>query len=98
MPSTHLGRVCCGLGAVAGAFFVTFFALVASGQRGGDTFFSNPSLATTILAAAALATVAAAVGLTAVIRQSERAVVVFTIIVLGVAVFMFGVAEVVFPH
>ena len=98
MPSTHLGRACCGLGAVAVAFYIIFFALVAAGQRGGDTFFSNPLLASTILAAAAAATVAAAVGLIAVFRESERAVVVFAIIAIGVAVLLFAVAEVVFPN
>ncbi len=98
MPSTHLGRVCGGLGAVAVAFFVVFFGLVAGGQRGGETFFSNPWLATAILTAAASAIVAAAVGLTAVFRESERAVVVFVIIALGIAVLLFAVAEVVFPH
>lgn len=98
MPSTHLGRACCGLGVVAVASYVIFFALVAAGQRGGDTFFSNPWLASTILTAATSATVAAAVGLIAVFRESERAVVVFAIIALGVAVFLFAVAEVVFSH
>ena len=98
MPSTQLGRVCCGLGAVAVVFSIIFFALVAAGQRGGDTFFSNPWLASTILTAAASATVAAAVGLIAVFRESERAVVVFVIIALGIAVFLFAVLEVVFPH
>lgn len=98
MPSTRLGRVCCGLGAISVAFFIVFFAFVAAGQRGGDTFFSNPRLASTILTAAASATVAAAFGLTAVLRESERAIVVFAVIILGVAIFMFAVAEALFPH
>lgn len=98
MPSTHLGRVCCGLGAVSMALLVVFFALIASGQRGGATFFSNPWLATTLLAAGTAATVAAAVGVSAVFRESERAVVVFVFIVLGVAVVMLAGAEAVFPH
>lgn len=98
MPSTHLGRVCCGLGAVSMGLFVVFFAFIASGQRGGATFFSNPWLATTLVAAGTAATAAAAVGVSAVFRESERAVVVFAIIVLGVAVVTFAVAEAVFPH
>jgi succinate dehydrogenase hydrophobic anchor subunit len=79
-------------------FYIMFFVRVAAGQRGGDTFFSNPWLASTILPAAALATVAAAVGLIAVFRDSERAVAVFVIIAIGIAVFLFAAAEAVFPH
>jgi len=98
MPTTRLGKVCCQLGAASVASFVAFFALVAAGQRGGDTFFSNPWLASAILAAAASATVAGAIGLTAVFKESERAFTVFAIIVLGAAVFMFAIAEISFPH
>jgi hypothetical protein len=80
------------------ASFVAFFALIAAGQRGGDTFFSNPRLASTILAAAASATVAAAFGLTAVFRETERALSVFAVTVLGAAVFVFAIAEILIPH
>ena len=41
---------------------------------------------------------AAGVGLTAVFTESERAVVVLAVIIFGIAVFLFAVAEVVFPH
>ena len=98
MPSSNLGRWAGRLLAVSIVLFVVFFGLVAGGERGGDTFFSNPWLASTILTAAASATVAATVGLIAVFRESERAVVVFVIIALGIAVFLFAVLEVVFPH
>lgn len=57
-PETRAGWWAVGLTA---AFFVLlglFQSLVAGGQR-GDTFFSNPSLALTILAAGALRSLAA---------------------------------------
>ncbi len=98
MPHTHLGRISCQLGILSLAFFAAFFALVASGQRGGDTFFSNPWLASTVLAAGASAVAAATAGLAAVLRQSERALSVLATIGFGVMVLVFAIGEILFPH
>ncbi len=98
MPHTHLGRISCRLGILSLTFFAAFFALVAAGQRGGDTFFSNPWLASTMLAAGASAIAAAAAGLAAVIRQSERALSVVATIAFGAVVLAFALGEILFPH
>lgn len=98
VPSTLPGRWSAGLLAASLLCFVFFFVLVMSGQRGGDTFFSNLWLSGTILPAAALAIAAGAVGLAAAIRDGERSLVVGIAIIYGFLVLMFTVGEVAFPH
>ena len=98
MPSTRLGTICCRLGLASVAFLGAFFVLVASGQRGGETFFSNGWLSTTILTATITATVAGGVGITAVLKDSERALSVVATVAFGLLVFGFALGEVIFPH
>lgn len=45
MPKTDLGKWSVGLIVVFFLLFAAFRILVVSGQRGGETFFSNPILA-----------------------------------------------------
>ena len=97
-PHTAPGAWSLRLLAGSVALFVAFFLLVASGQRGGDTFFSNLWLASTILAAAGLAIGAGAIGLVAVIGSRERSSVVLTAIAVGLVVTVFLIGEVGFPH
>lgn len=98
MPRTRLGTMCCRLGLASVGSFGAFFVLVASGQRGGETFFSNAWLSTAILTATITTTAAGAVGMTAVVKQSERAPSVIATVAFGLLVFGFAVGEVVFPH
>ena len=98
MPRTSLGRLCCRFGLSSVGAFVLFFGLVASGQRGGDTFFSNPWLTLPMLAAVGLAIAAAAAGLVAVLRRSERGWSVFVITAAGLLIGAFSAAELLFPH
>lgn len=78
--------------------FIAFFAFVASGQRGGESFFSNLWLSATILPAAGLAMAGGAVGLAAAIKQAERSLGVLVAIVFGCSVLLFVIGELVFPH
>ena len=55
MPQTRMGRLAVGGDVISLVFLGVFVGLVSSGQRGGDTFFSNPWLAWSILAAGAAA-------------------------------------------
>jgi hypothetical protein len=55
LPSTRLGWWSRGLVGAHALFMVVFNALVAAGQRGGETFFDNLWLTTPILAAGASA-------------------------------------------
>ena len=98
MPTTRLGRLALRLDAAAAALFVVFFALVAAGERGGDTFFSNPWLAGSILGAAAAAVAGGAVGVTAVARRGERSRLVYVVILFGALVVAWVVLEIAFPH
>lgn len=98
VPSTLAGRWSAALLAGSAACFVAFFLLVMSGQRGGDTFFSNPWLSGAILVAAGLAIAAGIVGLVAAVRHGERSVPVGVAIVSGLLVVLFVIGEVTFPH
>ncbi len=98
MPSTSLGRLCCGLAIASVGSFGAFYALVAAGQRGGEAFFSNPFLAIAILLAAALAVSGAAAGAAAMIRQAERAWSVVVVIAFGLLVLAFATGEILLPH
>lgn len=98
MPRTRAGRWSIRLFGASVALFAAFFALVASGQRGGDTFSDNLWLSGTALPAAFLTVVAAGFGLVAVIKERERSLLVFAAIVAGLVVLFFAIGEVVAPH
>ena len=72
--------------------------LVLSGQKGGDTFFSNPWLAGTITAAAVSAVAGAAAGLDSILRHRERSPAVLVTTTFGLLVLAYAIAEVAFPH
>jgi hypothetical protein len=78
--------------------FAAFFALVISGQKGGDTFFSNPWLAGTMTAGAAAAIAAAGFGLFSIVRERERSIAVFVTTTFGLLVLAYAILEVAFPH
>ena len=98
MPQSKLGTLCCRLGIGSLGAFGAFYALVASGQRGGDTFFSNPWLTWPMLTAVGLAIGGAATGLVAVVRDAERAWTVFLVIGFGLLIAAFGASELLAPH
>jgi hypothetical protein len=81
----------------AALLLVGFFALVAGGQRGGETFFSNPSLSITILGAAGAAVVAGGFGVHALVHH-ERSFMVFLAIAVAVFVIWWIAMEILFPH
>jgi hypothetical protein len=84
--------------AVSLSFFIVFFVLAASGQTGGDTFFSNPWLSGSMLLAAGCAVAAGGSGVVAILQQRERSAWVWFAVVLGVLVVLFVAAEIAFPH
>jgi len=97
-PSTFSGNWSVRLIVSSLIFFILFYALVASGQRGGDTFFSNPALAITMLIAAILAVSSFFTGIIGIIRNRERAIFVYISTVIGFFVLLYGLAEIIFPH
>ena len=97
MPSTNFGK---WAGWFLGAFvalLALFFGLVEAGQRGGETFFSNPVLTIPMLGAAASAITGGVLG-TLALRQRDRSFVVFVAVAAGLGVLVFTVAEFAFPH
>ena len=65
---------------------------VALGERGGETFFSNPYLSATILAAGACGIAAGVVGGLALVR-GDRSPAVFLGVAVGVVVIFWVTAE-----
>ena len=96
-PATRAGRwsllLLLGFAVGLGAFL----AAVALGERGGDAFTSNWWLSGPALAAGACGVGALVAGLLAV-RRGERAVSVHLATLVGLAVTLFVVAEIAFPH
>jgi len=97
-PKTHLGKWSVGL-IIAFFLFLTFFyLLVASGQRGGDTFFSNPVLTVPILIAGICGISSFFTGIIGIIKRKERSVFVFLATIMGFFVLFFCLGEILFPH
>ena len=98
MPNTRLGLWSVGL---ITAFFLSFLALqllIASGQRGGDTFFSNLLLAIPGVITGIFGVSAFAVGTIAIIKSKERSLLTFISVTVGLLVLAFILAEVIGPH
>jgi len=98
LPESSLGKWSTGLIAVFAVFLVVFEILVASGQRGGKTFFSNLALTIPILLAGISSVLALLTGLIGVIRNRERSILVFLAMLVGLFVLLFWIGEVIFPH
>ena len=98
LPKTALGKWSTGLIVAFIVFFVAFQLLVASGQRGGETFFSNLVLTIPILLAGTSGVFAFLTGLIGVIRNRERSILVFLAMLIGLFVLFFCLGEVIFPH
>jgi len=75
-----------------------FGILVASGQRGGDTFFSNPILTIPIFLAATSGIAAFITGLISIVRKKERSISVYLAVTFGLIVLVFVLGEIIFPH
>jgi hypothetical protein len=97
-PKTPSGKWSTGFIVAFVVFLVAFPILVASGQRGGETFFDNLVLTIPILLAGASGVLALFTGLIAVIGKRERSILVFLAVLIGLLVLLFGLGEVMFPH
>jgi hypothetical protein len=81
------------------AVLLAIFALtVASGQRGGESFFGNLWLTVPFLGAYLAAVAAFILGATAMAGYGERSLTVVAATILGLLVTAFGVLEVLLPH
>jgi len=93
LPKTALGKWSIGL---AGSFIV-FFALVsvlgATGQEGGETFFSNLYLAIPGLIAGVSGIAAFITGIISIIFMKERALLVFVSTAIGLLLILFILSD-----
>ncbi|MEZ4572509.1 MAG: hypothetical protein R2849_19770 [Thermomicrobiales bacterium] len=93
LPKTRMGSWSLALDLAFFAFMMIFFALVAWGERGGDTFFSNLRLTVPILLAGTAALAAGVASLFAILLRGERSVFSFGGVIIGAFVLFWIVAE-----
>ena len=75
-----------------------FYILVWSGQRGGETFFSNLWLTIPMLLAAISAIAGGILALVGIGWKKERSAFVFIALLVGIFVTWFAFMEIAFPH
>jgi len=97
-PSTRLGWWSLGFLIGFFVFFSLFFLLVDSGQRGGETFFSNPWLAMSMLIAASSAILGGITAVVAVFGRRERSLLSILALLIGLFVLAFVLGEIIYPH
>jgi hypothetical protein len=98
LPKTALGKWSIGLIVGSLISFLLTMLLGASGQRGGDTFFSNLALAIPILLAGISGISAFFTGIIGIIKSKDRSVIVFIATIIGFFVLFWLLAEVLVPH
>jgi len=98
IPQTRLGNWSVVLLGASVLLFLFSLLLVALGQQGGDTFFSNLLLTIPMLLAGISGVAAFATGFIGMIRDKERSIFVFFITVIGFIIVVFGLGEILFPH
>lgn len=98
LPKTKLGKWAVGLIVVFFALFILFQLLVASGQRGGETFFDNLMLTIPIFLAGICGIAAFFTGIVSIIKSKERSVLFFLTVMVGLFVLVFVVGEIVVPQ
>ena len=98
IPKTRQGKLSTWLIVAFIVFFGLFFIFVASGQRGGATFFSNLWLTVPMLLAGISGISAFFTGITGVIKDRERSVLVYLAMLIGLIVLLYCLAEIIFPH
>lgn len=97
-PTSRTGRWALGCVGAALLCFAVANVGIAFGQRGGDTFFDNPFLSFTMLAAAACALAGGGLAAFALATRRDRSGLLLLPLLLGLVVAFFVVGEVVWPH
>lgn len=98
MPKTFLGKLSLGLIIVFFLLFAVFQLFVTSGQRGGETYFSNLLLAIPITLAGISGIAAFFTGITALVKRKERSIAVYIAVLIGFFVLLFVLGEILYPH
>ena len=98
IPKTHLGKWTVGLIIAFFIFLAVFFMFVNLGETGGDTIFSNLKLFVPYSIAVLSAVASFFTGIISVFKNKERSVLVFLSVILGFLIFLWILAEFLFPH
>ena len=97
-PRGRTGWAAAGCLAAFIVSLLVFALLIQSGQRGGETFFSNPWLAAAGLGAAVSAIAGGVLGVLALVRDGDRSGLVVLAVVVGALVALWVGLELAFPH
>ena len=98
MPHSKIGKWSVGFFGAFIFFLMLFYIIVATGQRGGETFFSNLALTIPMLLAGTCSVAGFVTGLIAIIKKRERSGLTYVAVVIGALVILWIAAEVLFPH
>lgn len=96
-PVSLRGKWCIALIGFFMLFLLLHNILIFSGQRGGETFFSNPWLSGSLGAAALVAIASFVTGLIAIIKDKERSLFVILCSLIGLMILTGVVGIVFFP-
>ena len=97
-PKTTLGKWSVALIIVFIVLLGVFQLLVASEQRGGETFFSNLILTIPMLIAGGSGISAFVIGLIGIIKSRERSFIVYLATLIGLLIMLCWLGEIIFPH
>jgi hypothetical protein len=97
-PKTRLGKRSAWLLVTLAVLMGVFRINALLGQRGGDTFFSNPSLAIPILLAGISGIAAFITGLISIISEKERSISVYLAVTIGLIVLIVAFVNIISPH
>ncbi len=98
MPKSYLGKWSVGLIAVFFLSLASLYLFIALGQRGGPGFFSNLFLGIPGFLAGISGIFAFFSGIISIIKDKERAILVFLSTAIGFLVLIWCLAEVLCPH
>ena len=97
-PKSILGKLSVKLVILFFFMLAVFYLMCASGQRGGDTFFSNLYLTIPFLIAAIAGMVAFFIGILSVIKNKDYSILVILSTIIGFLILLWCLAEILFPH
>ena len=97
-PKTYLGKWSAWLIVCFLVFFGLFFLFIGLGERGGSTFFSNLKLTIPYLIAGICGVASFFTGIIGIFKDKERSILVFLSTIIGFFVFLWILAEFLFPH
>lgn len=98
MPKTILGQWSVKLIVLFLVFLLVGFAVIASGQRGGEYFFSNLLISIPMVLAGICGLVSFFTGLISIVKNKERGILVFVSTLVGLFVLFFISGEILSPH